>query len=122
MKRVFTSEGDLQAADDVKSIVGQKDSPLKTDADFAAQLQNPRMHEIIERYRTEFMPLAESLFRTAQGIDPGEDINSHTQIPGLAFSIKGVKEGVAAKRHSDSNRSRAWQSQECPLEQARPVH
>jgi hypothetical protein len=82
--------GDPDTAADVKTIVGQPNSPLKTEADFQGALKNPEVKAALDRFRTEFVPLMESNYRKAEGLDDSDPIISPTQIPGLPVNLKGV--------------------------------
>lgn len=82
----------LRNAGKVVTLIGGDNSPFPTEDVFQAALANPKIQEAIERYRTEFVPLKEELFRKTQGLDPDEAIDSLTQLPGhpvRAFALRG---------------------------------
>lgn len=89
----FIRQGETEKADAVTSILGAQGSPLKDEADYQAALADPRMQAIIERYRTEMVPLLNQWYARAEGLEEGAEINTLTQVPGLPMNLKGVREG-----------------------------
>lgn len=94
-KAAFLANGDPQASANVSTVIGQKDSLLKSDADFLKVASSPEFKSMLDRYRTEFVPVMESAFRKAQGLEPTDPINTFTQIPGLPVSFQGIDRGIA---------------------------
>lgn len=51
-RQSFLDAGEKDAADAVRTVVGSKDSPFKTEADFQAALKDPEITAAIDRHKT----------------------------------------------------------------------
>lgn len=87
-RMAYSARGDAQAAAEIESFVGAKDSPLKTEAEFRAVLADPKFREMTDRYRGFAKDVMDPLFKRAQGIEETDPINTFTQMPGMPVSFK----------------------------------
>jgi hypothetical protein len=72
----------------VGTLVGQEGSPLQTEADY--QAGRDAMWGFWEAVKQEWTPEVERNFRGIKGLDPGEAIDSLSQIPGLPLNAIAV--------------------------------
>lgn len=100
MRQVHLTNGDTEAANRVGTIIGShrtaadwEANPFKTERDYQELRSLPWVQEAIKRYEKEYVPLKEQYFRTAQGMDPNEAIDSLTQIPGRPIFRLHLPEG-----------------------------
>jgi len=82
-----------QKAARVKTIVGQPNSPLASEAEYQQALNSPFMQEVFQRYREHFVPVIDDFYRRAAGLEDTDPINSRTQIPGEPVNLKHYAEG-----------------------------
>jgi hypothetical protein len=61
-------------AANVRTIVGSKNSPFKTEADFQAYLKQPDVVEAINRHKAHWNDTIEPMFKQAMDIDPSETL------------------------------------------------
>ena len=84
------------AAREVKTTIGRgldaADSPLMSEADYQAALQNPRVQEALKLFDQHVVPIMEKNYRAAQGLEADDPIHSPTQIPGSPVNLKAVRE------------------------------
>lgn len=88
IKDAFTKAGDRKAARKVNSLIGQKDSPFKTEADFQAALADPEIRAAIERHKTTVQPTAEAAHEEAGGTLAGPGLST-----GAFVNLKAIFEG-----------------------------
>lgn len=86
-----------QGLDDsqVRTLVGQEGSPLQTEADYVAGREG--MWSFWEAVRQEWTPEVERNYRGLMGLEPGEGIDSPSQIPGLPLNAIALGEGELGK-------------------------
>lgn len=87
MQQAYERAGDLEAAANVGTFIGGENSPFQNEFQFQHALKDPRMQGILNRWAEHMAPVMDANFRKAQGLLPGEEINSFTQIPGLPISL-----------------------------------
>jgi hypothetical protein len=78
-------------ANEVVSIIGAPNSPLKSIGQYRAYLGTQRMQNIIKTWADEFVPVMDANFRLAQGMGVTDPIDSKTQIPGQPINIKALR-------------------------------
>ncbi len=83
----------LRIANDVKTRIGATDSPLKTEQDYQAALNDPKLKAVLEAYKSEFVPLMEANFKKVKGMDEADDIRDFTQHPDYPVNMM-VKESA----------------------------
>ena len=88
IKDAFTKDGNRKAAKKVNSLIGQKDSPFKTEAEFQAALADPEIRAAIERHKTTVQPTAEAAHEEAGGTLAGPGLNT-----GAFVNLKAIFEG-----------------------------
>lgn len=91
-----------QKARDVASIIGQKDCPLTSFADYQQHLQSPFMQKIIKNWRDEFAKKMDENFRRMQGLEDSDPIDTFTQIPGEPINLKAVRLGMTSGLPKDA--------------------
>lgn len=85
-----------QRADQVTSMVGLKDSPLKTEADFKAALVDPEIKAAVERHKELVQPFAEKMHvdlggRTAK---PGQNTGAFVNLLPIDEEGTALRAGV----------------------------
>jgi hypothetical protein len=88
IKDAFRQAGDTQAADAVNSIIGQQDSPFRTEAEFRAALADPEIRAAIDRHKQTVQPAAQSAHEEAGGKLAGPGLNT-----GAFVNLKAIFEG-----------------------------
>jgi hypothetical protein len=91
MKEAFTKQGDQEAADAVKTIVGQPESPLASEADYQRELASPKMQAILDRWKQFMVPVMNDNYQRAEGLEDTDPIVSKTQIPDEPVNLKGLR-------------------------------
>lgn len=106
IRQKFIDRGDQDAADAVKTLVGAPDSPLKTEADYKAALEDTKIQVALAAHRQFVEPVTEENYRLSAKIDPeietparGRDTNSHVSLKAIrdeaeeAYTSKSLKQG-----------------------------
>lgn len=88
IKDAFTKAGDNKAARKVNSLIGQPDSPFKTETEFQAALADPEIRTAIERHKKTVQPTAEAAHEEAGGTLAGPGLNT-----GAFVNLKAIFEG-----------------------------
>jgi hypothetical protein len=66
-----------------------------SEADYQHALKDPEIKAAIERYKEHVVPIIEANYRKSQGLDPHEEIESLTQIPGMPVNMRAWRPGDA---------------------------
>lgn len=82
-----------QMAEDVKTMIGRENSELGSEESYQKTIANPHFKAFLDRWKEHVVPVIDDFYRRAEGIDPHFDLESMTQIPGLPFNMKPVREG-----------------------------
>jgi hypothetical protein len=102
--QALAKKGDLEgaekaqkAASNVATLVGQKNSPFKTEADYQAFLKSPEFQDASARYDALWQSEKDPLFRQANDLDPDLPLESRGLQTGLRVNLKAVpkEEGTA---------------------------
>lgn len=88
MRDAFTKAGDAAAANRVNTIIGQPDSPLRTEAEFQAALADPEIRAAIDRHKRTVQPAAQQAHEEAGGELAGPGLNT-----GAFVNLKAIFEG-----------------------------
>ena len=88
IKDAFTRAGNRRAARKVNSLIGQRDSPFRTEAEFQAALADPEIRAAIDRHKTTVQPTAEAAHEEAGGTLAGPGLNT-----GAFVNLKAIFEG-----------------------------
>jgi hypothetical protein len=97
IRQKFVDAGNKEAASKVRTIIGAKDSPLATDADYDAALNDPQIQAALTAHRQFAEPVFEENYRLFSGIDPeapvpirGRDTNSHLSLKAVLPEERGA--------------------------------
>jgi hypothetical protein len=89
----------MQKHREVKSVLDDPDSPIKTEAEYQAVLADPRYKAMLDAYgKSGFVQEIEANYRGAMGMDETDPIDSLTQTPGLPINLMGSDKSVAGKQ------------------------
>ena len=110
----------MRMRNEVRSFVGSQDSALKDEQDYQDSINSPEYKAFSQRYaNSRLVKEMEANYRSAEGLDDTEFIDSLTQLPGRPMNMKVVKEsgptqdtgpgkpGGGAHRADSRTRSRA---------------
>lgn len=81
------------AAESVRSLVGAKNSPFKTEAEYQAFLNDPLTQAAIKRHKQLWEEQKDPLFRQANDLDPETELASRGLQTGARINLKAVHEG-----------------------------
>lgn len=81
------------AAESVASIVGEKNSPFKTESDYQSFLDKPETKVALERHTSLWQEQKDPLFRQANDLDPEHELPSRGEQTGARINLKGIREG-----------------------------
>jgi hypothetical protein len=97
IRQKFVDAGNEEAAGKVRTIIGAKDSPLATEADYQAALNDPKIQAALAAHRQFAEPIFEENYKLSAGIDPetpvpvrGRDTNSHVSLKAVFPEDAGV--------------------------------
>jgi hypothetical protein len=82
-----------EAAQAVTSIIGAKNSPFKTEAEYQAFLNDPGTAKAIERHRALWSEVIDPMFRKAQLLDPDVELASRGESSGARINLFNDAEG-----------------------------
>lgn len=85
----FRQAGDTASADAVETIIGKKDSPLKTQADFDAALNDPKIQEAIQRHKDTVQETATQMHEETGGKLAGPGLRT-----GAFVNLKALFDGA----------------------------
>lgn len=88
IKDAFTRAGDTAAANRVNTLIGQADSPFRTEAEFQAALADPEIRAAIDRHKQTVQPAAQEAHEEAGGTLSGPGLNT-----GAFVNLKAIFEG-----------------------------
>ena len=90
----FTHEqaGDQERADAIPSFIGA-DFPIKSEKEFRQIADSKEFKDMVAKWKEHFLPVQESNYHKATGLEDSEEIKSATQLPYLAFNMKALQEG-----------------------------
>lgn len=80
----------------VRTLVGGKDSPVATEAEYQRALHDSRIQELLSKTKDNVAPIMEENYRGATGLPDDEDIHSFTQEPGNPVNLIRSREGDKA--------------------------
>lgn len=90
IRQKFVDAQDADAAAKVRTLVGAKDSPFKTEEDYQRALNDPHIQAGLAAHRQFAEPIFEENFKLSAGIDPetpvpvrGRDTNSHLSLKAI---------------------------------------
>lgn len=92
IRDVLTASGDRAAAN-VKTVIGHPNSPLQSEAEYQQALASPKIQGVLQRWKQEFVPVMESNYRRAEGLEDTDPIPGETQIPGEPVNLKAIGAG-----------------------------
>lgn len=78
------------AADKVATLVGKKNSPFKTEADYQAFLNHAKTQEAIDRHIQQWEAEKDPLFRKANDLDPDAELSSRGLQTGARVNLKNI--------------------------------
>lgn len=78
------------AADKVASLVGRKNSPFKTEAEYQDFLKNSKTQEAIDRHIQQWEAEKDPLFRKANDLNPDAELASRGLQTGARVNLKNV--------------------------------
>lgn len=93
------------ARDEVATLVGSPGSPLATEQDFEDGLRG--MWSFFEGVKQEWTPEVDKNYRGLKGLDPGDEINAPSQIPGLplnAIPLDPKQPGAVVASHAPGSK------------------
>lgn len=89
----FQASGQDEKAAAVGTLVGQPGSPLPDEKSFNLMQQSGAYWGFKEAWRQEFVPEMRRSYTGAKGLDPFDEIESPTQMPGYPINAKAMKAG-----------------------------
>lgn len=78
----------------VNTIIGAKNSPFKTEAEYQAFLKDPAVQQAVARHQELWQQTIDPMFKKAQMIDPSEPLASRGEQTGARINLYNDTEGT----------------------------
>lgn len=93
-KGLLDDAADLDnAAQNVRSFIGSKGSPFKSEAEYQAFLESEPVKVALDRHKRMWEEQKDPLFRQANDLDPMIELASRGLQTGARINLKGIREG-----------------------------
>jgi hypothetical protein len=86
-----------ESADNVTTLVGQKNSPFKSEKEYQAFLKSPEAQTAIARHNALWEAEKDPLYRQANDLDPDLELETRGEQTGARVNLKHVMPGEATK-------------------------
>lgn len=77
-------------AQQVHTLIGGDGSPFKTEAEYQDALKDPKVQDVIERYKDWWKGEPEANYKVTQGIAPDEELEGRGEQTGARVNLKAV--------------------------------
>lgn len=89
----FEQSGDADKAADVKTTIGAKGSPFKSESDYQDFLNDPATKEALQRHKAMWDAVIDPMYRNAMSIDPDTELPERGLQTGARINLHSIMEG-----------------------------